>query len=145
MGSRTVSKKQSEQIANGVFLIGLAILFMPNGIGFWPGILFVIGASGIARSLARGRTWFYDQGALWMIGLGLMFWFGFSVPLLLILGGLAMIVGYTYLPSNKPEDCCPSDDLVIEHKPRNSRRKIKNEETGLEYYDLEPCEEADYI
>lgn len=44
------SKSQADQAATGVFLIGLAVLFMT---GFWwPGMLFVIGFSSMAR---RGR------------------------------------------------------------------------------------------
>ena len=41
-----VDKKRSDQAAGGVFLIGLALLFMTGY--WWPGILFVIGAGILA-------------------------------------------------------------------------------------------------
>jgi hypothetical protein len=149
--SAKTSRKRSDQTANAVFLIGLAILLLPNGIGFWPGILFVIGASNLARAMSRGRAWYDVQGALWMIGLGFLFWFGFSLPVLLILVGLTMLFGYAVRPPFMARGCCADesplegdnvDDYVIEHK---AKRKLKNEETGLEYYDPESDGEADYI
>lgn len=89
-----VSKARADQVAGGVFLIGLAILFMT---GFWwPGILLVIGASSIARGVAEGRDWYSVPGGLWMIGLGLMFVFGFQWPLLLILIGVSMLFGKSW-------------------------------------------------
>ncbi len=89
-----VSKARADQVSGGVFLIGLAILFMT---GFWwPGILFVIGASSIARGVAEGRDWYSVPGGLWMIGLGLIFMFGFSWPLLLIFIGASMLFGKSW-------------------------------------------------
>jgi hypothetical protein len=91
-GSRMVSKQHADQIAGGVFFIGLGLLFT-DVIDFWPGILFVLGAASLARGMAEGRAWYTVSGGLWLIGLGMVFLFGFSWPLLLILIGASMLVG----------------------------------------------------
>ena len=89
-----VSKQRADQISGGVFLIGLALLFMT---GFWwPGIMFVIGASVMARGIAEGQDWYNVPGGLWMIGLGLVFLFGFSLPMILILIGVSMLFGQNW-------------------------------------------------
>jgi predicted phage tail protein len=93
------TKTRADQVAGGVFLIGLAVLFMT---GFWwPGILFVIGASSMARGVAEGHDWYSVPGGLWMIGLGLVFFFGFSWPMILILIGLSMLFGKNWQDQQK--------------------------------------------
>ncbi len=89
-----VSKARADQIAGGVFLVGLGLLFT-NVTIFWPGILFVIGASNIARGMAEGRAWYNVSGGIWLIGLGLVFLLNFSWPVLLILIGASMLFGYS--------------------------------------------------
>lgn len=89
-----VTKERADQIAGGVFLVGLGLLFT-SVIDFWPGILFVIGASNIARGMAEGRAWYNVSGGLWLIGLGLVFLLNFSWPVLLILIGISMLFGYS--------------------------------------------------
>ncbi len=107
-----VSKARADQIAGGVFLIGLGLMFT-GVIDFWPGILFVLGASSLARGMAEGREW--DTSGLWLIGLGLVFLLGFSWPLLLILIGASMLVG-----RNQGWMCWGED--------ASEKRKRKNEE-----------------
>jgi hypothetical protein len=97
MSSSPLPKERVDQIAGGVFIIGLGLLFLGN-IDFFPGILFVAGGSSLARGLAEGRRWYSVQGALWLIGIGLIFEFGFSFPLILILIGLSMLFGYAFKP-----------------------------------------------
>lgn len=104
-----VTKARADQVSGGVFLIGLALLFMTGY--WWPGVLFVIGASSMARGVAEGRDWYSVPGGLWMIGLGLVFAFGFSWPLLLILVGVSMLFGKSW------------QDREQEHKV-----KVKNED-----------------
>lgn len=113
-----MSKGRGDQISGGIFLIGLGILFFTH-IGFWPGILFVIGAAAIARGVAEGQTWYNVPGGLWMIGLGLLFLFNFNWPVLLILIGVSMLFGYNYRSSRKHDD--------IWEKPKNEDKR-KNDD-----------------
>lgn len=95
------AKSYADRVSGAVFLIGLGLLFTPLGGlvgGFWPGILFVLGASSLARGMAEGLPWYNVSGGLWLIGLGLVFLSGFSLPLLLILVGLTMLFGYSFKP-----------------------------------------------
>ena len=85
--------ERNEQLSGGVFLIGLAMLFMTGY--WWPGILFVIGAAALAKGLNSdepGERW----GGLGMIGLGVVFAFGFRWELLLIFAGVSMLVGHQW-------------------------------------------------
>lgn len=116
-----VSEERADQIATGVFLVGLGLLFT-NALSFWPGILFVIGASNIARGMAEGRPWYNVSGGLWLIGLGAVFLLGFSWPVLLILIGLSMLFG---LSVKNEWGCCQPE------KAKNGRKR-KNDDP---YYD----------
>ncbi len=110
------SKSYADRVSGAVFLIGLGLLFTSVGNivgGFFPGILFVIGASAMARGVAEGQQWYNVSGGVFMIGLGLFFLWGFSLPLLLIVLGLMMLFGYTF----------KSGALV-----HDSERKAKNDE-----------------
>lgn len=94
------NKKRADQVSGGVFLIGLTILFMLDGF-WWPGIMFVIGASLIARTMAEGKPWQSATSAFWIIGIGVVFWlpsilsinFGNLWPLMLLAIGLFMLLG----------------------------------------------------
>lgn len=55
----------------GVFLIGLAVLFITGW--WWPGIMFVVGAAMLARTTAQGRPWTSDMPALVVLGIGVIF------------------------------------------------------------------------
>ncbi len=93
------SKSYADRVSGAVFLIGLGLLFTSlGGIvgGFFPGILFVIGASAFARGMAEGQQWYSVSGAMWMVGIGLVFLLGFNLPLLLILIGLTMLFGFSF-------------------------------------------------
>lgn len=91
-----MSKERADQSAGGVFLIGLALLFLT---GWWfPGILFVIGAASMARTLAQGKAWAKDTPALILFGLGILFGLpsfigGWIIPVGLIGVGLYMLYG----------------------------------------------------
>ncbi len=125
-----VSEERTDQIAGGVFVIGLAVLFMTGY--WWPGIMFVIGASSLARGMAEGREWYSVQGALWTIGIGLVFAVGFNLPLLLIIVGLSMLLGYRFRP---PFLSGETDDgrapVAASTKPK---RKLQDAD-GLAYYE----------
>src|SRR3954451_11349928 len=93
------SKSYADRIAGAVFLIGFGLLLTPLGAivgGVWPGLLFVLGAASLAQGMQRGLPWYNVTGGLWLIGLGLVFLWGFSLPLLLILLGMTMLFGYSF-------------------------------------------------
>lgn len=123
-----MDRKHSDQTAGGVFLIGLALLFLVPGLGFWPGILFVIGASSITHDVLRGKAWF-QSGGLFMIGLGLVFAFGFSLPLLLILIGVSMLVG----KSQYDRHWCGMGDDDEQEKRKNEKRKNDEDYEEIEW------------
>ena len=87
------TKKTYESLSGGIFLIGVGILFLVPGVGFWPWILAVIGAAGLPASLANKKGWLGWQGFFWMTGLAVLFWSGYFWPGILILIGLNMFVG----------------------------------------------------
>ncbi len=123
MTTHTMPKDRVDQVSGGVFLIGLALLFL-TPLPFFPGILFVIGASSLSRGLAEGQEWTSVQGALWMFGLGLLFLVGFNFALLLILIGLSMLFGLTFKPPFMKTGCGGADEAGDE-KPK---RKPKNDD-----------------
>jgi hypothetical protein len=94
-----MSKDRSDQIFGGVMLIGIAILFLTNW--FWPGILYVVGAAIIIKSVAEGKNWADNKGALVVLAVALIFTFdrlvdvfsGNFLPILLIALGLYMLFG----------------------------------------------------
>ena len=115
------SKSYADRVSGAVFLIGLGLLFTSVGNvvgGFFPGILFVIGASVLARGMADGQPLSSASGGLWMIGLGLVFLWGFSLPLLLIIIGLTMLFGYSF-KSNAFGRKSHDDDSMFEQKAKN--------------------------
>ncbi len=121
-------------------------------ISFFPGILLVIGASSLARGLAEGKRWYSIQGAVWMIGLAVLFWIDFSFPLILIVIGLSMLFGFVFRPPmfrgsrEDDEESIPARSYALEDTEvadldeeyaayaEKPKRKRKNED-GLEYYD----------
>ncbi|GAB4572197.1 MAG: hypothetical protein Kow0077_10910 [Anaerolineae bacterium] len=133
-----MQRQHAEQVAGGVFLIGLAVLFMTGA--WWPGIMFVIGASSLARGLAQGNNWHTMQGGLWMIGIGLMFLFGFNIGVLLLVIGLSMLFGYMFRPPFLDRSKSAVSDLAGDFATFDAadkpKRKLKNAD-GLLYYDEE--------
>ena len=94
---------KASQVGTGVFFIGLGLLFFTGW--WWPGIMFVIAASILARTMTAGERWSSATGALWLIGIGVVFgipgligdiWQLF--PLILIGIGLFMLFGGKYRP-----------------------------------------------
>ncbi|MCY4144866.1 MAG: hypothetical protein OXE95_07780 [Chloroflexi bacterium] len=66
-----MSEFNHNQVASGVFFIGLGLLFVS---GYWfPGIFFVIAAAKLAGAFARGERWQAQGSAFWMIAIGLAF------------------------------------------------------------------------
>jgi len=85
--------KHFEGLSGGIFLIGLGLLFLVPGIGFWPWILVVIGAASLPASLAANKGWVGWQSFFWMCGLAVLFGTGYFWPGILILIGLSSLLG----------------------------------------------------
>ncbi len=96
------NEEKASQVGAGVFLLGLGLLFFSGW--WWPGIMFVIAASILAQTMAAGKGWASAKGALWLIGIGLIFGlpdligdiasaFWQLLPLILIGSGLYMLFG----------------------------------------------------
>jgi hypothetical protein len=113
------NKSYADRVSWAVFLIGLGLLFTPLGRivgGIFPGILFVAGAATLASGVARGQTWYTVSGGLWMFGLGFVFLFGFSLPLLLLLVGLTMLCGSAFKPEWFGRDKLKNDEFSGEKR-----------------------------
>jgi hypothetical protein len=116
------TRKRADQIGGGVFLIGLAVLFMTGN--FFPGILIVIGLAGLASEAAKGKRW-QSSGALVIVGIGLVFTFGFSLPLLLIIAGIALLMGWKGFEHQNWN--CGSDHGGHGGKPKNDFKRKRHE------------------
>jgi hypothetical protein len=103
-------KDQASRIGGAVFLIGLGIIAWLNY--WWPGIMFVIGASLIAHEWMEtgGKIVFSSPriiGAIVVVVIGLAGLIDFNVgqlwPIVLIGIGVALLLGRDVLPKNKNE------------------------------------------
>lgn len=102
---------KSEQMSGAIFLIGLGLLWMT---GWWfPGMLFVIGASSMATALANKQSWLTATGALWMFTLGFIFWLNLPWGIIFIPIGLSMLFGW-----QKSDDIFDAKSKN-DHKPKN--------------------------
>lgn len=96
MKQAELTKIVAELIAAVIFIFGLLVLFLTGA--WWPGFLFVLGTVSLAWSSVEERRWLNIQGAVWLYGLGTIFWAGFSLPLALILVGSSMVLAYLFRP-----------------------------------------------
>lgn len=98
-------KEDADRVSGAVFLIGLGVIALINY--WWPGIMFVIGASLIARGVVQGQAWQNATGALVVIAIGLVFALQDFIggvnfwPLVLIALGLFMLFGQEWLRRNR--------------------------------------------
>lgn len=90
---------KSEHYSGAVFLIGLGLIWVT---GWWfPGMLFVIGASTMAAAIAGNQPWQTATGALWMFGLGFIFWLNLPWGVVFILIGLSYLFSTQYHDDGK--------------------------------------------
>lgn len=112
-------KSTNDQTYAGVFLIGMALLFITGW--WWPGMLFVLAAAAIVRAVRDGRRWTDDQGALVLLGLGVVFTvldlfnvtefnFGALWPVILIIIGGYLLFGKNARSGSTPKS--KNDDLL---------------------------------
>ncbi len=64
-------RRQSWKIGNGIFFVGLGLLFLTGW--WWPGIMLVFAASVLGRALAAGKSWQEARGALLLAVIALLF------------------------------------------------------------------------
>jgi hypothetical protein len=96
-----IARENKDRVVGAVFLIGLGILFTPLSAvvgGFFPGILFVIGATALTHGMVEGEGHDQVYGGLFLLGLGTVFLLGFNLPLLLIGLGVLMLLGFNHKP-----------------------------------------------
>lgn len=127
------SEERAHQLSGGVFMIGLAMLFLT---GYWfPGILFVLAATSFVEGMAQGRRWYTMQGAMWLAGIGLVFQIGFSLPLLFLLIGASTIMGAIFKPPFLEDD--EDDEVIMPRKRKNEELWIEDDDDGNEYDDMD--------
>jgi hypothetical protein len=93
-------------------LIGIGVIFLA-GIDIWPWILVLLGLAGLPESLAQKGFWAGIQGAVWMIGLAILFATDQFWPGVLILIGLSIVAGALVRPpglESKPKRGLPPED-----------------------------------
>ncbi|MHB1294990.1 MAG: hypothetical protein ACYC4R_08315 [Anaerolineae bacterium] len=86
-------KPPYEAMSGGILLVGIGILLLVPGLGFWPWILVVAAIAGLPASLAANRGWLGWQSFFWLTGLAVLFATGYFWPGILILAGLSMLIG----------------------------------------------------
>ncbi|KAF3362808.1 Uncharacterized protein PHSC3_000667 [Chlamydiales bacterium STE3] len=94
MGYFILEKRKADALANGIFLVGLGILFYT---GFWwPGILLVLFANLAIRQYFTHRIFDLMVTSVILLGLFLLSFFSLSwdvlMPVLFIFGGLYIIL-----------------------------------------------------
>jgi hypothetical protein len=87
----TLQKEQAHAITGAVWLFGLAALFYTGR--WWPGVLFLLGASSIVEGLIQGQGWYALQGGAWMIGIGTWALVGFQLWFLFVVLGVSVLLG----------------------------------------------------
>ena len=93
MSKPILSKRKSDIIGNGVFLIGLGILFYINS--WWPGILLPIWASLGSRQFLTGRIYDLVLTTVILWSLFIVYFFKIDLtsllPVLFVLGGIYIV------------------------------------------------------
>lgn len=116
-------EKSADQISGGVFLVGLAVLFMTGY--WWPGLLFVASASVFAKAWAQGKPVSFGGIALLVIasmfavpgifgGLNI----GVLIAMLLLFAGVSKISNGFGFNSNRLDD--EEFDIFVRGKRRLS-------------------------
>ena len=123
MSQLILSKRKAEAISNGVFLVGIGILFWTNG--WWPGILLVIWAALATRQYFTGRIWDFSISTVILVGLFITAYFNITwsilMPVLFVIGGIYIIFREYFFTEDiivikKPDDIDIEDDSELPHK-----------------------------
>lgn len=93
MAKPLLTKRKSDAIANGAFLIGLGILLFTNA--WWPGILLVLWISLFFRQYLTGRVYDAFISTVILVGLFLVSFIKINwsviIPVLFVIGGIYLI------------------------------------------------------
>lgn len=111
MSAPILSKRKSDAIANGVFLISLGLLFYTNY--WWPGILLAIWASLGLRQYLTGRLYDLAISSFILIGLflitALKLDWSVLMPILFVVGGIYIIFREYFFSESTEETIDPKD------------------------------------
>jgi len=83
--------EQAHAITGAVWLFGLAALFYTGR--WWPGIMFVIGASAIIEGLIERQGWYALQGGAWALGIGVWALMHFQIWFIFVVLGVSTLLG----------------------------------------------------
>jgi len=101
-----LSKKKSDAISNGVFLIALGILFYTNT--WWPGILLAIWGALATRQFLTGRIYDLVITSVILLGLYLIYYIhvdlSILMPIILVVGGIYIIFREYYYSEDESID-----------------------------------------
>lgn len=101
-----LSKRKADAISNGVFLIGLGILFYTGA--WWPGIVIAIWASIALRELLTGRIYDFviTSVILWGVFFSAFLHAKWSIllPVLFVMGGVYIICREYFFDEETPLD-----------------------------------------
>jgi hypothetical protein len=113
MSSRRRDKDAFRGVSGGILLIGIGVIFLAD-IDIWPWILVLLGLASLPESLAQKGFWAGIQGAVWLIGLAILFATDQFWPGILILVGLSIVAGALVRPpgleSKSKRGLSPDDD-----------------------------------
>lgn len=127
MSAPLISKRKSDAISNGVFLIGLGILFYTNM--WWPGILLAIWAALAIRQYFTGRTYDLIISSVILIGLFILNAFDLTwsvlMPVLFVIGGIYIIFREYFFAEEECDKSEEIQDQVREIKDDIDDRKHK--------------------
>ena len=126
MSRIVMSKLKADSISNGVFLIGIGILFFLNA--WWPGILLVIWATLATRQYFTGRFYDLTVTSILLLGLFVVTFLNLNwtiiVPVLLILGGIHLIFR-EYCVAEGIEEENPIEEQEKEMEDGSSDTEVK--------------------
>lgn len=106
MAQPIFSKRKTEAIANGCFLIALGVLFYTGA--WWPGILLAIWVLLAVRQYFSGRKYDLFISSFILLGLFLVNYFKFDwtvlMPILFVIGGVYIIFREYFFSEDTIED-----------------------------------------
>lgn len=112
MSKPILSRRKGDAISNGLFLVGLGVLFYTNF--WWPGILLALWVLLGTKQYLSGRHFDLIVTSIVLLGLFLVAYFNINfaslMPALFVVGGLYIILReYFYSEDKRDDSDKPSD------------------------------------